>query len=81
MTPERKKYLAGIGRNERAVRAHITSTRNMIAAHKAMIAEGDLWILRPDDNNKFHMINIKAGLAVVKKILSTLKKRKKFTHG
>lgn len=75
MTPERKKYLAGIGRNERAVRAHIASTRNMIAAHKAMIAEGNLWILRPDDNNKFHMINIKDSLAVVKKILSMLKKQ------
>lgn len=75
MTPERKKYLAGISRKERAVRAHIAGEKAVIAAHKKKISEGNLWILSQGDNNKFHMLNLKDSLAVVKKILAMLKKQ------
>lgn len=75
MTPEREKYLAGISRKERAVRARIADVKKVIAAHKEEISEGNLWILWQGDNNKFHMINLKDSLAVLKKILSMLKKQ------
>lgn len=40
MTPERKKYLAGISRKERAVRAHIAGEKAVIAAHKKRFLKG-----------------------------------------
>lgn len=71
MTPERKKYLARISDEERAVRFYIKSIKHVITVDKRLLATGETYSLVTGEFS----VTAKADLAISKKILSMLKKQ------